>query len=199
MAMIRKEVLENVKTKIMSVKGVVGVAELNKEQCKTIANLEEIAMKNVLFGIGQGKNEGVEESLSREITMVLFTDIQFDLPKNASVMELISNDEVVGMATMNMDLIEEFKRDKRYVVISDFFIIRRDAKINSASFSSGKTYFLFKGVQVDQFLNIPEIKNHVLSFPSPLAFDFLKNEFKYRMKISDLKLAGLLLGFDLNQ
>jgi len=193
----RKEVLEKVKTQIMNVRGIVGVFELNKEQCDTISNLEEMAMKNFLFGMGQGKNEGVKESLSREVTLALFTDIQFNLPENASVMELISVGEVVGMTTTNLNIIKEFKRDKRYIVISDFFVIKRDAKINSATFASGKTYFLFRGVQLDQFSKISGIKNHILSFPSPLVFNFLKNEFKDRMNLSDPKLACLLLGFDL--
>ncbi|MCP8316597.1 MAG: hypothetical protein H3Z51_07030, partial [archaeon] len=61
--MSKREVLEKVKIRMMSVKGVVGVAELNKEQCETVAHLEEIAMKNVFGGMGRGKNEGVKESL----------------------------------------------------------------------------------------------------------------------------------------
>ncbi|MCP8308560.1 MAG: DUF1638 domain-containing protein [archaeon] len=196
--MNKREVLEKIKTQIMSVKGVVGVAELNKEQCETVAHLEEIAMKNVFGGMGRGKNEGVKESLSREIIMVLFTDIHFDIPKDSTAMQLISEGEVVGMA-VDLDKIEEFKKDKKYVVISDFFVIRRDAKISPAAFASGDTYFLFNGVQVDQFSKIPEIRDHVFSFPSPPVFDFTKEQFKDKMNLSDPQLAGFLIGFNLQE
>jgi len=195
-SMSKKEVLEKVKTQIMSVKGVVGVAELNKEQCKTVAYLEEMAMKNVFGGMGRGKNEGVKESLSREITTIFFTNIHFDIPKDSNAMQLISKGEVVGMA-VDLDKIEELKKDKKYVVISDFFAIRRDAKINPAAFASGDTYFLFNGVQIGHFSKIPEIKDHVVSFPSPPAFDFLKEQFKDKMNLSDPQLGGFLIGFNL--
>ncbi len=196
-SMNKKQILEKVKALIMNVKGVVGVAELNKEQCETIAQLEEMAMKNVFGGLGRGKNEGVKESISREVTMVLFTNIYFEIPKDSNVMQLISKGEVVGMA-LDSDEIEEFKKDKKYVVISDFFAIKRDAKINSTAFASGDAYFLLNGVQIDHFSKIKEIKDHVLSFPSPPAFDFLKSQFKDRMDLSDPQLAGFLVGFNLS-
>ncbi|MCP8317244.1 MAG: hypothetical protein H3Z52_02900 [archaeon] len=196
--MSKREVLEKVKIRIMSVKGVMGVAELNEEQCKTVAYLEEMAMKSILCGMGRGKNEGVKESLSREITMVLFTNIHFDIPKDRSVMQLISKGEVVGMAIMDLEKIEEFKKDKKYVVISDFLIIKRDAKINSAAFADGDTYFLFNGIQIEQLSKTHEIKDHVVSIPSPPVFDFLKSQFKDKMNLSDPQLAGFLVGFDLS-
>ncbi|MCP8314716.1 MAG: hypothetical protein H3Z53_10180 [archaeon] len=113
-------------------------------------------------------------------------------------MELISKGEVVGMTTMDLDKIEDFKKDKNYVVISDFLVIKRDAKINPTAFASGDAYFLFNGIQIEQFSKIPEIKDHVLSFPSPPAFDFLKEEFKDRMNLSNPQLAGFLIGFNLS-
>jgi len=197
-SMSKREALENVKTQIMSVKGVLGIAELDEEQRKTVEYLEEMAMKNIFLGMGRGKNEGVKESLSHEITMVLFTDINFDLPKDVNMMELISKGEVVGMAVMDLDKIKEFKKDKEYVVISDFLVIRRDAKINPAAFASGDTFFLFNGFQIEQFSKIPEMKDHVLSIPSSPVFDFLKEEFKDRMILFDPKLASILVGFNLS-
>jgi hypothetical protein len=156
-----------------------------------------MAMKNIFGGMGRGKSEGVKESISRGITLVLFTDIHFDIPKDANMMELISKGEVVGMATMDLDKIKEFKKDKGYVVLSDFFVIRRDAKINPAAFASGDAYFLFNGVQIEQFSKIPEIKDHVVSIPSPPVFDFLKEQFKNEMNLCDPQLAGMLVGFNL--
>ncbi|MEM3383709.1 MAG: hypothetical protein QXL52_03945 [Nitrososphaerales archaeon] len=194
---IRKEVLEKVKIKIMNFKGVVGVAELNKEQCKIVAQLEEMAMKNVFGGLGCGKNKGVKESISREVTMVLFTNIYFEIPKDINVMQLINKGEVVGMS-LDPNKIEEFKKDKKYVIISDFFAIKRDAKINHDTFASGDAYFLFNGIQIYHFSKIKEIKDHVLSFPSPPTFDFLKSQFKDVVSLSDPQLSGLLLGFNLS-
>lgn len=194
----KREVLEKVKTQVMNVEGIVGVAELNKEQCENVARLEEKAMKNVLGGMGRGKNEGVKESLSREIAMVLFADIRFNPPKDVSVMELVSRGEVVGMGLTDLDKIKEFKKDKNYVVISDFLVIRRDAKINPAAFASGDAYFVFNGVQVEQFSKIPELKDHVVSIPSHPVFAFLKEQFKDEMNLCDPQLAGFLIGFDLS-
>lgn len=196
-SMNKEQTLEKVEAMIMNVKGVVGVAELNKEQCETVAQLEEMAMKNVFGGFGRGKNEGVKESISREVTMVLFTNVDFEIPRGSNAIQLINKGEVVGM-TLDPNKIDEFKKDKKYVVISDFFAIKRDAKINSATFASGDTYFLFNGIQIDHFSKIKEIKDHVLSFPSPPAFGFLRSQFKDRMDLSDPQLAGFLVGFNLS-
>ena len=196
-ATIKKKISVKVKNQITNIKGVVGFAELNEEQCGIIARLEEKAMKYVLSGMGRGKNEGVKDALSREATMVLFTDIHFDIPKNSNIMVLINKGEVVGTATSNLDKIEEYKKDKKFVVISDFLVINRNAKINSDSFASGDTYFLFNGTQIHQFSKIPEIEDHVVSFPSPPVYEFLKEEFKDRMDLENQQLAGLLVGFNL--
>ena len=192
-----EKALERAKSKIMNVQGIVGVAELNNEQCESVARLEEKAMETVLGGMGRGMNEGVKESLSREIIMVLFADIHFDVPKDAKIMELIGKGEVVGVTTTDLKKIEEFKRDKRYIVLSDFLVIKRDAEIGHAAFASGDTYFVFNGVQIGQFSRISEIKDHVVSFPSPPVFDFLKEEFKETIDLDDPQLAGILVGFNL--
>lgn len=196
-AIIKKKTLEKVKNQILNINGIVGIAELNKEQSGIIACLEEKAMENVLSGMGRGKNEGVKESLSREIIMVLFSDIHFDIPKDANILVLVHKGEVVGMATTDLDKIEEFKKEKKHVVLSDFLVINRNAKINSDSFARGDTYFQFNGTQIDQFSKIPEIKDHVVSFPSPPVFNFLKEEFKDSMNIDNQQLAGILVGFNL--
>ncbi len=190
----KNEVLEKVKAKIMNVKGVVGVAELNKEQCETVVRLEEKAMENVLSGMGRGRNKGVKESLSRDIVMVFFSNIDFDIPCD---MQLFSEGRIVGMAVEDPDRIKKFKEDKNYVVISDFFVMERGAKINRAAFDSGDAYYIINGVQSRQFSNIPEMKDHVVSFPSPPVFDFLKEQFKDRMDLSDPQLGGFLVGFNL--
>ena len=192
-----EKALERAKSKIMNIQGIVGVAELNNEQCESVARLEEKAMEIVLGGMGRGKNEGVKESLSREIIMVLFADIHFDIPKDAKIMELVSKGEVVGVTTTDLNKIEEFKKDKRYIVLSNFLAMKRDAEIGPAAFASGETYFVFPGVQIGQFSRISEIKDHVVSFPSPPVFDFLKEEFKETIDLDDPQLAGILVGFNL--
>lgn len=198
-AVIKKKILEKVKNQMINVKGIVGVAELNKEQCVTVASLEERSMENVLSGMGRGKNEGVKEALSREVTIVIFTDNHFDLPKDVNVMELVSEGEVVGRGLKDLERISQFKKDKNYVVVSDFFVIKRGAKINPATFASGETYFVFHGIQTEQFSKIPEMKDHVISFPSPPVFAFLKEQFKDEMNLDDPQLGGFLIGFNLSQ
>ncbi len=195
---IKKKTLKKVKNQIMSIRGIVGIAELNKEKCRIVAHLEEKAMENILSGMGRGKNEGVKESLSREITMVLFSDIHFDIPKDVNIMVLIHKGEVVGMTTTDLDKIKEFKKEKNYVVISDFLVINKNAKIDSDSFARGDTYFQFNGIQIDPLSKIPEIKDHVVSFPSPPVFNFLKEEFKDHMGLNNKALAGLLVGINLS-
>lgn len=195
----KRDVLKKVKAQIVNVGGIVGAVELNEEQCRTVARLEEKAMGNVLGGMGRGMNEGVRDSLSREITMVLFTDTHFDIPKDEKAMELISKDEVVGRAVMDFDTIERYKKDDGYVVLSDFLVIKRDAKIDPGSFARGDSYFLFNGTRIEHFSNIPEITDHVVSFPSPPVFDFLKEEFKDIMDLDNPQLGGILVGFNLQE
>ncbi|MGQ9719104.1 MAG: hypothetical protein ACUVWK_04620 [Nitrososphaerales archaeon] len=193
-----KEVLENIKAKMMIVRGVVGVAELNEEQRETVACIEEKSMKNVLVGMGRGKNEGVKDSLSRNIVMVFFMNIDFDLPQDIDMIRLYSGGEMVGMALMDSNRIKEFKKDKNYVVISDFFVLKKGAKINSSAFANGEAYFVFNGIQIDQFSRIQEIKDHVVSIPSPPVFDFLKEQFSDKIDLSNPQLGALIVGFNLS-
>lgn len=191
-----EKALERAKSRIMSIQGIVGVTELNSEQCESVARLEEKAMENILGGMGRGKNEGVKESLSREVILVLFANTHFDIPKDARMMELISKGEVVGVTTTDLNKIEEFKKDKRYIVLSNFLAIKRDAEIGPDAFAKGDTYFVFHGIQIEQFSRIPEMKDHVVSFPSPPVFDFLKGQFKETIDLNDPQLAGILVGFN---
>ncbi|NWG09552.1 MAG: hypothetical protein HXX80_04500 [Nitrososphaerales archaeon] len=193
-----KEVLENIKVKMMSIRGVAGVAELNEEQRETVACLEEESMKNILAGMGRGKNEGVKESLSRNIAMVFFMNIDFELPKDVDMMKLYSGGEMVGMALMDSNRIKEFKKDKNYVVISDFFVLKKGAKINSSAFANGEAYFVFNGIQIDQFSRIQELQEHVVSIPSPPVFDFLKEQFRDKIDLFDPQLGALIVGFNLS-
>lgn len=193
----RSETLERIRSQIQKVKGTLGVAELNIEQRETVGCLEEEAMGNVLGGMGRGRNEGVRESLSREVVMVFFVDMNFDIPEDASMMLLMNKGEVVGWASMDQDMIKKFKNDCNYIVLSDFFVMRRDAKMNPAAFASGDMYFLFNGVQVEQFSKIPEMKDHIVSIPSPPAFRFLHELFKDKMDLSEVRIGGFLIGFNL--
>jgi hypothetical protein len=190
---------ERVKARIMAVKGVIGVAELNLKQKKTLALLEGEAMKNVLGGMGRGNNVGLTEALSREVVMVFFVNMLFELPKDAGMMLLMCNGQISGWATMDPDLIKKFKEDKSYVVLSDFFIIRRDAKLSKASFACGESCFIFNGTQIDEFLKISEIIDHIVAIPSPPGFNFLYEQFRERMDLSDPKIGGFLLGFNVKR
>ena len=193
----RRETLEEIKRQILSVKGTLGVAELNREQCEMIASLEKKAMGNVLGGMGRGKNEGVTESLSREVVMVFFADMNFDVPKDSNMMVLMCKGEVAGWASMDPDVIKRFKDDKNYIVLSDFFVMKKDAKLSPAAFACGNTYFLFNGVQIEEFSKIPEIKDHLVSIPSPPAFKFLHELFNDKMGLSEPRIGGFLIGFNL--
>jgi len=194
----RSETLEKIKSQILTVKGTLGVAELNREQREAVARLEDKAMGNVLGGMGRGRNEGVSESLSREVVMVFFVDMNFDFPKDANIMVLMSKGEVMGWASMDPDVINKFKNDKNYIVLSDFFVIRKDAKLSPEAFASGETYFIFNGVQTERFSKIPEIKDHIVSIPSPPAFSFLHELFKDKMNLSEPRIGGFLVGFNLS-
>jgi hypothetical protein len=194
----RSEVLERIKSQILKVKGTLGAAELNREQRETVARLEEEAMGNVLGGMGKGRNEGVKESLSREIVMVFFVDMSFDTPKDANMMVLMSKGEVVGWDSMDPEAIKKFKADNKYMVLSDFFVMRRDVKLSQDAFASGDMYFLFNGIKIEQFSNIPEVKDHMVSIPSPPAFSYLHELFKDKMDLSEPKIGGFLIGFNLS-
>jgi hypothetical protein len=104
---------------------------------------------------------------------------------------------VVGFPSMDPAIIEEHKKDKNYIVLSDFFIIRRDAKLSPASFARGESCFIFHGTKMAELEDAPEIKDHILAIPSPPVFDFLHALFKEEMSLLDPRLGGLLLGFNL--
>jgi hypothetical protein len=194
----RSETLEKIKSQILTVKGTLGVAELNREQREAVASLEDKAMGNVLGGMGRGKNEGVRDSLSREIVMALFVDMNFDVPKDMDVMVLVSKGEVVGRTTMDPELINGYKKDGNCMILSDFLAIRKDVKLSPAAFASGDMYFIFNGVQIEEFSKIPEIKDHIVSIPSPPAFKFLHDLFKDKMDLSEPRIGGFLVGFNLS-
>jgi hypothetical protein len=193
----RTEVMERIKTRIKSVAGVLGAAELNEQQRKTMEYLEDEAMKNVLGGMGKGRNEGVKEALSKDVVVALFVDLLFDIPQDSSVMQLICKGEVVGKASMDPRVIEEYKKDKNYIVLSDFFIIRRDAKLSAETFASGESCFVFNGAKVADFERIPGIRDHIVAIPSPPGFKFIHEIFKEGMDLRDPRIGGFLLGFNL--
>jgi len=190
-----EEAKERIKMRIMAIKGVIGVAELNGKQKETVALLEGDAMKNVLGGMGRGNNVGLTEALSYEVVMVFFVNMLFEMPKDANLMLLMCNGQVSGRATMDPNLIKKFKEDKSYIVLSDFFVIRRDAKLSKASFACGESCFIFNGTQIEEFFKIPEITDHIVAIPSPPGFNFLYEQFKEIMDLHDPKIGGFLLGF----
>jgi hypothetical protein len=194
----RSNTLESVKNQILTVKGVLGVAELNMEQREAIARLEDEAMGKVLGGMGKGRNEGVKECLSREVIMVFFVNMSFDVPKDANMMVLICKDEKVGWDSMDPEAIREYKCDSNFMVLSDFFVMRRDVKLNPEAFASGDLYFVFNGIKIKQFSEIPEIKDHIVAVPSPPGFKFLYELFKDKMDLSELRIGGFLIGFNLS-
>lgn len=193
----RMEVMGRITARVKSVPGVLGVAEINEQQRKTMEYLENEAMKNVLGGMGRGRNDGLKEALSKEVVLALFVDLFFDIPTDSTVMQLVCKGEVVGKASMDPRVIEEYKKDKNYIVLSDFFIIRRDAKLNAESFASGESCFVFNGARIADFERIPYIKDHVVAIPSPPGFKFIHEIFKESMDLRDPRIGGFLLGFDL--
>ena len=124
--------------------------------------------------------------------------MNFDVPKDMDVMVLVSKGEVVGRTTMDPELINEYKKDGNCMILSDFLAIRKDVKLSPAAFASGDMYFIFNGVQIEEFSKIPEIKDHIVSIPSPLAFKFLHDLFKDKMDLSEPRIGGFLVGFNLS-
>ena len=195
----RAEVIARAIVKVRSVAGVIGAAEINEQQRKTIEYLEDEAMKSVLGGMGKGRNDGVKEALSKEVVLALFVDLLFEISKDTNMMELVCKGEVVGRPSMDPRVIEEYKKDKDYIVLSDFFIIRRDAKLSPASFASGESCFVFNGAKMADFESILEVRDHIVAVPSPPGFDFIHEIFKDKMDLRDPRIAGFLLGFNLPQ
>ena len=190
---------QNVFKYVEGLQGVIGVAVLDQNQQETVLKLEEKAMENVLGGMGKGKNEGLKEALSKSIVLAMFTDITFNVnfPPDIDTMKLICKGEIVGETTTDPVKLEKFKNDPDMIVISDFFALKKRAKINKEAFESGDTYFLFEPIRVKIFAEIPEIADHVVSIPSPPVFDFLKKKFKDEMDLSDPQLAVIIMGLDL--
>ncbi len=190
---------QNVFRYLEGLQGVIGVAVLDQNQQETVLKLEEKAMENVLGGMGKGKNEGLKEALSKSIVLAMFTDITFNVnfPPDIDTMKLICKGEVVGETTTDPVKLEKFKNDPDMIVISDFFALKKGAKVNKEAFESGDTYFLFEPMRVKIFAEIPEIADHVVSIPSPPVFDFLKKKFKDEMDLSDPQLAVIIMGLDL--
>jgi hypothetical protein len=194
---MRAEVIGRAIAKVKSVAGVLGAAELNEQQRKMVEYLESEAMKSVLGGMGKGRNDGVKEALSKQVVLALFVDLLFEMPKDRSMMELVCKGEVVGRPSFDPKEIEAYKKNKDYIVLSDFFIIRRDAKLSPASFASEESCFVFNGAKVADFESIPEIRDHMVAVPSPPGFDFMHEIFKEGMGLHDPRVAGFLLGFNL--
>jgi hypothetical protein len=147
--------------------------------------------------MGKCRNDGVKEALSKEVVLALFVDLLFEMPKNTNMMELVCKGEVVGRPSMDPKVIEEHKKNSDYVVLSDFFIIRRDAKLSPQSFASGESCFVFNGAKMADFESVQEIRDHIVAVPSPPGFDFMHEIFKEEMGLSDPRVAGFLLGFNL--
>ncbi len=194
-----RDTVRGVKSQMENIKGVIGVAELTSAQCNTLSCIEEEAMQHILGGIGRGRNEGLKKSLSYSKVFGIFVDASFKLTNDlkSELMQLINDDEVVGFGTQDPIVIDKYKQDKGYVVLSDFLVMKRSARINRATFCSGKTYFLFKGIKNEQLARIEKIKDHFVSIPSAPVFNFLKEQFKDTIDLTNPQAAIFIVGFEL--
>jgi hypothetical protein len=186
------EVVRKVEAALESMKGVVGVLQLSREDLRRILELEEDAERMMTGSTAMWYNEGVRDALKRQAVLAIVKT--FDFPQaSAPTVLLVSNGEVVGEEIPNPRKALELMERPEAVFIADNFVLYR----NRVKEASGKdSLFLFPAIPFPALERVSEIENMVSASPAVSTDVYIKS--KGGWNVADPRLGTVLVGFDIN-
>ena len=168
--------------------GVLKVCRLNADNILKIIDIESQRHKELIPIF----NEGIQESLKRDVTFVIFKK-GFFRPPPTPTMLLMFDGEVLGHDIFTVEDKEKFSEDEDVKFLSDDFIIFRDV-LHNHNLEKGNEYLLLPPVpfpELDGFENISDV---VSSSPSTGSDEYLKEEFGFNQ---DSSIATIFVSFNL--
>ncbi|MEM3736513.1 MAG: hypothetical protein QXJ75_00255 [Candidatus Bathyarchaeia archaeon] len=173
-------------------RGVRAVYHLAQEDKAKVLKVEEEAGRKVLAKLGRGDNQGLKSALSRDISLVLITDAEFEWPEGSEVL-LIWEGDVFGMEVNDPRELEDFKR-RGDVVIMGNFVIFRDKIPPIRQLVANAPLVVFPPKPLPK-LEEAGARNAVIGFPSPPTDLLLKKMLK--ISVEDRLLGTAVVGFNL--
>lgn len=181
------DVLNNVRTRINELNGVVEVKQLSKEDILQIIDMESKRSKELIPVF----NEGVQECFKRDFCFVIFKKGCFRIPPTPTVL-LTFDGEILGHDIFTVEDNEKYKNDEDVLFLSDDFIIFKDVLYNY-NLEKGNEYFVLPPVPFPE-LDIFNLKGVVSSSPSTSSDEYLKNKYGHG---DDSSIATIIVSFNI--
>ncbi|WP_400207729.1 hypothetical protein [Candidatus Methanomassiliicoccus intestinalis] len=185
--MSHEEILTQVKEKLQAISGVMEVLIMDEKVRGEVFRLETIAESNgACGGLLECKNDGVWESLKRDVTIALVGDQHLLLSDEGLVMMMDDAGNIVGEYVTPLRKEQILRVNPQASFLSDDFVIYDGVQITS------EVHFVINEVGFDYLKDVEGVKNVTSGSISTLSDDYLRELTKYTEK----KYWTHLVGFD---
>lgn len=172
---------------IKSLKGVLGVQLISKEDKEALLKIESFHDDDLIPVI----NEGLEECLNREFCLVMFKTAEFRIPPEPTVILKTDTGRILGHELVSNDDHENYTTRNDIIFLSNNFILFKQEKSINRNVIE-KQQFILPPIPFPELDDVEEIVDIVSGTPSTMGDEYIKNSFGYPQ---DPKIATVLIGF----
>lgn len=184
---MRKMLVERALQIVGKLEGVLDVQKLSDTNKKALLKLESERKGDII----PVTNEGLEECLKRDFSIVFFKNSHFRLPPVPTVLLVTDGGEVLGQEVLTMEDKLKFEdRDDAIFISPDFVIFKPERKVLRPK--PQKQFFLIPPVPFPELDGVDGITDVVSSSPSTNGDSYLKKEYGHP---DDPKIATIIVGF----
>lgn len=193
--MSNQEIVNEVLSKLKSIKGIRQVLILNDEDRKKIAELEALAEGEALMGLGISDNRGVKEVLKREVVVACVTEPVFEWPK-VPIIVVEWKGKVIGEDIPDPAKREELKNNRSATFMGNIALYK-ERMPKPQEMIQERAKVVFSPLPCTQVENVLGACNAIIGSPTPHADNYQKT----RMGIDLLnhKLGTVIIGFDIKK
>ena len=186
-------VIKAVSSFLKRCKGVCAVKPLTKLERQKILEIEKEEEKKSFMG-ASFENEGVRVALSRDVVMLMVTDLKYKYKEPTIVLK--AGDEVVGEEIMDPKKLGELKRKPSHYLIGHDFIVytHKLRKLRGRPLRFIMLPFSFSDERIK---DIPGVRDPICGWPSRTADPYLKK--LLNVETSDIKLGTVLVAFNIEK
>ena len=185
---MRKMLVERALQIVGKLEGVLDVQKLSDTNKKALLKLESERKGDII----PVTNEGLEECLKRDFSIVFFKNSHFRLPPVPTVLLVTDGGEVLGQEVLTMDDKLKFEDQDDAIFISPDFVIFKPRRSGFMSREPQKQFFLLPPVPFQELDRLDGINDVVSSSPSTNGDSYLKKEYGHP---DDPKIATIIVGF----
>jgi hypothetical protein len=200
-----KKNMEEIKTLLVKIPGVMDVSLISEINKDTIIKLEDQYEQSGVIGL---KNIGIQLVLKCDVVFAILKDTSFRPPPGSTVFMVEDNgnenndpDHLLTINDKAYHIIGEeliskkLPEDEEYMFISDDFILYPGRR---KGHSKNPAYFLIPPIKFSELEAVKgkyKISNIISISPSTMADDYIRKECQFS---PDKNLATILVGFDSN-